>query len=74
MVGVPDRQDWGQNGFSLAVANGLGEEAQVLVDLQAILQSQDLLLVVLENGQGIAEYHLGGKWGLRWGMGGGQGR
>lgn len=58
--------DGGRSGFSLAIANGLGEEAQVLVDFQAILQPQDLLLVVLENGQGIAEQHLWGKVGLRW--------
>lgn len=60
-----DRQGGGRGGLSLAVANGLGEEAQVLVDLQAVLQSQDLLLVVLENGQGIAEYHLGGEVGAQ---------
>lgn len=45
-------------GFSPTVADGLGEEAQVLVDLQAVLQPQDLLLIVLEDGQGIAEHHL----------------
>lgn len=56
---------WPRSAFSPTVANGLGEEAQVLVDLQAILQPQDLLLVVLEDGQGIAEHHLGGKVGAR---------
>lgn len=61
-------QGRGRSRFSPAVANGLGKEAQVLVDLQAVLQPQDLLLIVLENGQGIAEYHLGGKVGTQVGQ------
>lgn len=56
------------HGFSPVVANGLGEETQVLVDLQAVSQPQDLFLVVLENGQGIAKHHLGGKVGAQVGQ------
>lgn len=46
-------------GSSPAVADGLGEETQVLVDLQAVLESQDCFLIVLEDGQSISEHHLG---------------
>lgn len=46
-------------GSSPAVADGLGEETQVLVDLQAVLELQDRFLIVLEDGQSISEHHLG---------------
>lgn len=55
-------------GSSPAVADSLGEETQVLVDLQAVLQPQDLLLIVLEDGQSISEHHLqhsGGSAGVQ---------
>lgn len=36
------------------------EEAQVLVDLHTVMDSEDFLLVVLENGKSVAKNHLGG--------------
>lgn len=51
---------WSRGAGSLpAVADGLGEETQVLVDLQAVLESKDCFLIVLEDGQSISEHHLG---------------
>lgn len=46
------------NDLSPAVRDGLGEEAQVLVDLHAVMNLQDVLLFVLEQSQGIPKYHL----------------
>lgn len=56
---------WGSRGAgsSPAVADGLSEETQVLVDLQAVLQSKDCFLIVLEDGQSISEHHLGHSGG-----------
>lgn len=50
-------------GGSPAVADGFGEETQVLVDLQAVLESKDCFLIVLEDGQSISEHHLGHSGG-----------
>lgn len=59
-------------GGSPAVADGLGEETQVLVDLQAVLESKDCFLIVLEDGQSVSEHHLGHSRGFRWGTGSGR--
>lgn len=41
-----------------AVRDGLSEETQVLVDLHAVLDLQDVILFVLEESQSIPEDHL----------------
>lgn len=41
-----------------AVRDGFGEEAQVLVDLCAVLDLQNVFLFVFEQGQGISEDYL----------------
>lgn len=40
------------------VADSLGEEAQVLVDLHGVVDLQDLILLVLEQSQSVTEHHL----------------
>lgn len=47
---LPCKDTEGGAGSSPAVADGLGEETQVLIDLQAVLESQDRFLIVLEDG------------------------
>ncbi len=41
-----------------AVRDGLGEEAQVLVDLHAVMDLQDVVLFVFEESQSVPEDHL----------------
>lgn len=41
-----------------AVRDGLGEEAQVLVDLHTVVDLQDVVLFVFEESQSVPEDHL----------------
>lgn len=41
-----------------AIRDGFGEEAQVLVDLHAVVDLQDVILFVLEESQSVPEDHL----------------
>lgn len=44
--------------FLPAVRDGLGEEAQVMVDLHAVLDLQEVVLFVFEESQSVPEDHL----------------
>lgn len=41
-----------------AIGDSLGEDAQVLVDLHAVVDLQDIILFILEESQRVPEDHL----------------
>lgn len=46
---------------SPGVTDGLGEEAQILVEIHSAVDLQDVVFFVLEESQGVPEDHLGSK-------------